>query len=68
MLFEIFALGDVMTPSSKGVPENSSPVIPRLFCADPDSAVDYHVRVLGAEDIGRRLALGSVSDTYRGSP
>jgi PhnB protein len=40
--------------SSKGVPENSSPVIPRLFCTDPDSAVDYYVEVLGAEDIGRR--------------
>lgn len=43
-----------MASSSKGVPENSSPVIPRLFCADPDRAVDYYVEVLGAEDIGRR--------------
>lgn len=43
-----------MALSSKGVPENSSPIIPRLFCSDPDSAVDYYVEVLGAEDLGRR--------------
>lgn len=43
-----------MAPPGKGVPENSSPVIPRLFCSDPDSAVDYYVEALGAEEVGRR--------------
>ena len=43
-----------MSPSNKGVPENSSPVIPRLFCLEPDNAADYYVEVFGAEDLGRR--------------
>lgn len=38
----------------KGVPEGSSPVIPRLFCKDPDAAVDFYVDALGATELGRR--------------
>ncbi|CAN5648374.1 VOC family protein [soil metagenome] len=37
-----------------GIPESSSPIIPRLFCKDPDAAVDFYVRALGASDLGRR--------------
>jgi PhnB protein len=36
------------------VPESSSPIIPRLFCKDPDAAVDFYVRAFGASDLGRR--------------
>lgn len=43
-----------MAASRKGVPENSSPVIPRLFCSDPDAAADFYIQALGAEDLGRR--------------
>ncbi|HEX6251840.1 MAG TPA: VOC family protein [Gemmatimonadaceae bacterium] len=38
----------------KGVPEGSSPVIPRLICRDPDAAADFYVSALGARDLGRR--------------
>lgn len=43
-----------MAGSRKGIPENSSPIIPRLFCSDPDAAVDFYMQALGAEDLGRR--------------
>lgn len=43
-----------MTASRKGIPENSSPVIPRLFCSEPDAAVEFYVQALGAEELGRR--------------
>lgn len=38
----------------KGVPEDSSVVIPRLFCRDPAGAIDFCVRVFGATELGRR--------------
>lgn len=43
-----------MNESRRGIPENSSPIIPRLFCADPDAAADFYIQALGAEDLGRR--------------
>lgn len=43
-----------MQSPRKGVPENSSPIIPRLFCKDPDAAIDFYVGVLGAAELGRR--------------
>ena len=43
-----------MTESRKGIPDNSSPIIPRLFCSDPDAAVGFYVMALGAQELGRR--------------
>lgn len=43
-----------MAKSRKGVPESSSPIIPRLFCPDPDDAADFYMQALGAADLGRR--------------
>lgn len=43
-----------MAAAGKGIPENSSPVIPRLFCAEPDNAIEFYVHALGAEELGRR--------------
>lgn len=43
-----------MADSVKGVPENSSVVIPRLFCRDPASAIDFCVNTFDAIELGRR--------------
>lgn len=43
-----------MTAEAKGVPENSSVVIPRLVCRDPASAMDFYASTFGAVDLGRR--------------
>jgi PhnB protein len=43
-----------MDSGRKGIPEGTSPVVPRLFCKDPDSAIDFYVSALGATDLGRR--------------
>ena len=43
-----------MPQSRQGVPESSSPVIPRLFCENPDVAVDFYVNALGATEVSRR--------------
>jgi PhnB protein len=43
-----------MAAQKTGIPENSSPIIPRLFCKDPDAAVEFYVMALGAIDLGRR--------------
>lgn len=43
-----------MTGKVKGVPEDSSVVIPRLFCADPAAAIDFYVDVFEAVELGRR--------------
>lgn len=43
-----------MPQARKGVPENSSPIIPRLFCDNPDEAVEFYLTALGATEIGRR--------------
>ena len=38
----------------KGVPDNSSVVIPRLVCRDPAAEIDFCVTALGAVELGRR--------------
>jgi PhnB protein len=38
----------------KGIPENSSVVIPRLVCRDVAAAVDFYKDALGAIDLGSR--------------
>jgi PhnB protein len=40
--------------SGKGVPENSSVVIPRLICRDPAAEIDFCVGALGAVELSRR--------------
>jgi PhnB protein len=43
-----------MGVGGKGVPENSSVVIPRLVCHDPALAIDFCVEVFDAVELGRR--------------
>jgi len=43
-----------MASGVKGVPDNSSVVIPRLFCRDPAAAIQFCVDALGAVELGRR--------------
>ena len=43
-----------MAVRGKGVPDNSSVVIPRLVCRDPSLAIDFCVSVFGAVELGRR--------------
>lgn len=38
----------------KGIPENSSVVIPRLVCPDPAAAMDFYARTFEAVDLNRR--------------
>jgi len=38
----------------RGVPEDSSVVIPRLFCRDPASAIHFCVNAFDAVELGRR--------------
>ena len=38
----------------KGIPDNSSVVIPRLVCPDPAAAIDFCVRTFGAVELNRR--------------
>jgi len=38
----------------KGIPENSSVVIPRLFCRDPEAALEFCVSTFGAVVLNRR--------------
>ncbi len=38
----------------KGIPANSSVVIPRLFCRDVAGAIDFCVATFGAVELGRR--------------
>jgi PhnB protein len=38
----------------KGVPDNSSVVIPRLFCRDVAAAIDFCKSTFGAVELGRR--------------
>jgi PhnB protein len=44
----------MMTAAATGIPHNSSPIIPRLFCRDPDGAATFYIGALGATDLGRR--------------
>ena len=43
-----------MSPSSRSLPENTSIVIPRLFCASPAAEVDFCRRALGAVSLNER--------------
>ncbi|HEX9692941.1 MAG TPA: VOC family protein [Gemmatimonadales bacterium] len=43
-----------MPDDVKGIPDNSSVVIPRLVCRDPAAAIDFCVRVFDAVELGRR--------------
>ena len=43
-----------MGAGGKGVPDNSSVVIPRLVCRDPALAIDFCVEVFDAVELGRR--------------
>jgi PhnB protein len=45
-----------MTANVKGVPDNSSVVIPRLVCQDPAAAMDFCTSTFDAIELGRRLA------------
>ncbi len=39
-----------MAAKVKGVPDNSSVVIPRLFCRDPASAIGFYASTFDAVD------------------
>lgn len=43
-----------VTSRRKGVPDDSSVVMPRLFCRDPEAAIDFCVEALDAVELGRR--------------
>ena len=43
-----------MATRVKGIPDNSSVVIPRLVCRDPATAIDFCVRTFEAVELGRR--------------
>jgi len=43
-----------MAPTVRGVPADSSVVIPRLVCRDPASAIDFCAGTFGAVELGRR--------------
>jgi PhnB protein len=43
-----------MAAKMKGVPENSSVVIPRLVCKDPAIAIDFYSGTFGAVEVVRR--------------
>ena len=38
----------------KGIPDNSSVVIPRLVCRDPTAAIDFLIGTFDAVELGRR--------------
>lgn len=43
-----------MTKTTKGVPADSSVVIPRLICADPAAEIDFCVKVFDAVSLNER--------------
>lgn len=43
-----------MTAKLKGIPDNSSVVIPRLVCRDPAAAIDFCASTFDAVELGRR--------------
>lgn len=43
-----------MAAKFKGIPDNSSVVIPRLVCRDPASAIDFCTNTFDAVELGRR--------------
>src|SRR5688572_12739016 len=44
-----------MPTSVKPIPDNSSPLIPRLFCKDVAAEIDFCVKALGATELGHRV-------------
>jgi PhnB protein len=43
-----------MATSGKGIPANSSRVIPRLVCENPGASIDFYVSTFDAVELGRR--------------
>lgn len=43
-----------MAGATKGIPENSSRVMPRLICADVAAEIEFCTRTFGAVELGRR--------------
>ncbi len=43
-----------MAAKVKGIPEDSSVVMPRLFCRDPAAEIEFCTRTFGASELGRR--------------
>lgn len=43
-----------MAAEKRGVPKNSSVIIPRLFCRDPAKEIDFCVNAFDAVELGRR--------------
>ncbi len=43
-----------MAAKVKGIPDNSSVIIPRLVCRDPANAIDFCVSTFDAVELGRR--------------
>jgi PhnB protein len=43
-----------MTDAVKGIPDNTSVVIPRLFCHDVSAEIDFCKNTFGAVELGRR--------------
>lgn len=43
-----------MAEKAKGIPENSSVVIPRLVCTNPAAAIDFSVKTFGAVSLNER--------------
>ncbi len=43
-----------MAGKVKGIPDNSSVLIPRLVCRDPGAALNFCASIFGAVELGRR--------------
>jgi PhnB protein len=43
-----------MTGNMKGIPDNSSVVIPRLVCREPAAAIDFYATTFNAVELNRR--------------
>jgi PhnB protein len=43
-----------MAPAKQGIPDNSSIVMPRLFCRDPAAEMDFCKHTFGAVELNRR--------------
>lgn len=60
--------GEQMGAARKGVPEDSSVVIPRLVCRDPAGAIAFCASVFDAIELGRRPGPdGAVAQSGAGS-
>jgi PhnB protein len=49
-----------MTSKIKGIPENSSRIIPRLVCRDGSGEIDFCVKTFAAVEVNRRQGPGGV--------